>query len=143
MANVTLYTTESCPFCMRAKAFLTQREVPFEEIFISRTDHEGRERLVAETGGYTFPQIIIDGRNIGGWDDLSALDSAGELDALLAYTRARSAAVGTPRTDVACRTASRTARVATSATAFPTTTGLASICPVDTAKAMSPSRAVP
>ena len=39
---------------------------------------------MAETGGYTFPQIIIDGRNIGGWDDLSALDSAGELDALLA-----------------------------------------------------------
>jgi glutaredoxin 3 len=84
MANVTVYTTESCPFCMRAKAFLAQREVPFEEIFISRTDHEGRERLVAETGGYTFPQIIIDGRNIGGWDEMSALDRAGELDGLLA-----------------------------------------------------------
>jgi glutaredoxin 3 len=84
MANVTVYTTESCPFCMRAKAFLAQREVPFEEIFISRADHEGRERLVAETGGYTFPQIIIDGRNIGGWDEMSALDRAGELDGLLA-----------------------------------------------------------
>ena len=84
MADVTVYTTESCPFCMRAKAFLDQRGVQYDEIFISRSDDAGRERLVAETGGYTFPQIIIDGRNIGGWDQLSALDAAGELDALLA-----------------------------------------------------------
>lgn len=84
MADVTVYTTESCPFCMRAKAFLDQRGVPYDEIFISRSDDAGRERLVAETGGYTFPQIIIDGRSIGGWDQLSALDQRGELDALLA-----------------------------------------------------------
>lgn len=84
MADVTVYTTESCPFCMRAKAFLDQRGVQYDEIFISRSDDAGRERLVAETGGYTFPQIIIDGRNIGGWDQLSALDQRGELDALLA-----------------------------------------------------------
>lgn len=84
MADVTLYTTESCPFCMRAKAFLDQRGVAYEEIFISRADHAGRDRLVAETGGYTFPQVIINGRSIGGWDQLSALDRAGELDALLA-----------------------------------------------------------
>lgn len=84
MADVTVYTTEGCPFCMRAKAFLDQRGVPYEERFISRTDHEGRQKLVDETGGYTFPQIIIDGRNIGGWDELSTLDQRGELDALLA-----------------------------------------------------------
>ena len=84
MADITVYTTESCPFCMRAKAFLDQRGVHYDEIFISRSDDAGRERLVAETGGYTFPQIIIDGRNIGGWDQLSALDQRGELDALLA-----------------------------------------------------------
>jgi len=84
MADVTVYTTESCPVCMRAKAFLDQRGVPYEEIFISRTDHAARGRLVSETGGYTFPQIVIDGRAIGGWDQLSALDRAGELDALLA-----------------------------------------------------------
>ena len=84
MADVTVYTTESCPFCMRAKAFLDQRGVQYDEVFISRSDDAGRERLVAETGGYTFPQVIIDGRNIGGWDQLSALDKAGELDALLA-----------------------------------------------------------
>ena len=83
MADVTVYTTEGCPFCMRAKAFLDKRGVAYEERFISRTDHEGRQRLVNETGGYTFPQIIIDGQNIGGWDELSTLDQRGELDALL------------------------------------------------------------
>jgi glutaredoxin 3 len=84
MADVTVYTTEACPFCMRAKAFLDQRGVPYEEVFISRSDHHARERLVEETGGYTFPQVIINGNNIGGWDQLAALDQAGELDGLLA-----------------------------------------------------------
>lgn len=84
MSKVTVYTTESCPYCLRAKALLTRKGVEFEEIMIPRTDHEGRDRLVAETGGYSFPQIIIDGRNIGGWDEMSALDRAGELEALLA-----------------------------------------------------------
>ena len=54
---------------------------------IPRTDHAGRYRLVAETGGYSFPQIIIDGRNIGGWDEMSALDRAGELRRLGARLR--------------------------------------------------------
>jgi glutaredoxin 3 len=51
---------------------------------ISRTDDDARNRLVAETGGYTFPQILIDGTNIGGFDQLSALDRSGELATLLA-----------------------------------------------------------
>lgn len=84
MADVTVYTTESCPFCMRAKALLDQRGVQYDEVFISRSDDGARERLVQETGGYTFPQVIIDGDVIGGWDQLSALDQRGELDALLA-----------------------------------------------------------
>ncbi len=84
MPQVTVYTTQRCPYCMRAKAFLTQRGVEFEEIMVPPSDHEGRQRLVEATGGYTFPQIVIDGRSIGGWDEMSALDRAGELDALLA-----------------------------------------------------------
>ena len=83
MPKVTVYSTEPCPYCLRAKAFLTQKGIEFEEIMIPRTDHAGRDRLVAETGGYSFPQIIIDGRNIGGWDEMSALDRAGELNYLL------------------------------------------------------------
>ena len=84
MADVTVYTTEACPFCMRAKALLDQRGVAYSEVFISRSDDTGRNRLVAETGGYTFPQVIIDGTVVGGWDQLSALDQRGELDSMLA-----------------------------------------------------------
>lgn len=84
MAEITVYTTESCPLCMRAKALLDQKGVPYDEVFISRSDHGARERLVAETGGYTFPQVVIDGTVVGGWDQLSALDQRGELDPMLA-----------------------------------------------------------
>jgi glutaredoxin 3 len=84
MADVTVYTTESCPFCMRAKALLDHKGVEYDEVFISRADHDGRDRLVAETGGFTFPQVIIDGTVVGGWDQLSALDQRGDLDPLLA-----------------------------------------------------------
>ena len=84
MARITVYTTESCPFCMRAKALLDQKGADYDEVFISRSDHGARERLVAETGGYTFPQVIIDDPVVGGWDQLSALDQRGELDPLLA-----------------------------------------------------------
>lgn len=84
MHEVIVYSTDPCPFCSRAKALLTQRGIAFTEIMISRTDHDARDRLVAETGGYTFPQILIDGTNVGGFDQLSALDRSGELAALLA-----------------------------------------------------------
>ncbi len=84
MPQVTVYSTAPCPYCTRAKAFLAQRGVDFKEIMIPPSDHEGRQRLVEATGGYTFPQIIIDGRSIGGWHEMAALDRAGELDALLA-----------------------------------------------------------
>ncbi len=84
MADVTVYTTESCPFCMRAKALLDHKGVAYDEVFISRSDHDGRDRLVSETGGFTFPQVIINGTVVGGWDQLSALDQRGDLDPLLA-----------------------------------------------------------
>ncbi len=84
MADITVYTTESCPFCMRAKALLDQKGAAYEEVFISRSDHGARERLVEETGGYTFPQVVINGTVVGGWDQLSALDQRGELDPMLA-----------------------------------------------------------
>ncbi len=84
MPEVIVYSTDPCPFCSRAKALLTHRGVPFTEVMISRSDHDARDRLVAETGGYTFPQILINGTNIGGFDQLSALDRSGELDTLLA-----------------------------------------------------------
>jgi glutaredoxin 3 len=84
MADVIVYSTDPCPFCSRAKALLKHRGIPFTEVLIPRTDHDGRDRLVAETGGYTFPQVLINGTNIGGFDQLSALDQSGELATLLA-----------------------------------------------------------
>ena len=84
MADITMYTSDRCPYCSRAKALLTKKGVEFDEIFIALHDHEARERIAEITGRRTVPQIIIDGTPIGGWDQLSALDRAGQLDALIA-----------------------------------------------------------
>jgi glutaredoxin 3 len=84
MHEVIVYSTNPCPYCTAAKALLAQRGIAFTEVLISRSDHGARDRLVAETGGYTFPQILIDGNAIGGFDQLSALDRSGELATLLA-----------------------------------------------------------
>jgi glutaredoxin 3 len=78
MAKVELYTTDHCGHCVRAKLLLEQRGIPFEEI---RSD---RARLEELTGGWTFPQVVIDGRAIGGYDELVMLDRSGALAALLA-----------------------------------------------------------
>lgn len=83
MARVIIYTTQFCPFCVRAKTLLRQRQVVFEEIDVSGDDAL-REKLIAETGRRTVPQIFINGQSIGGFEELYALDQRGELDALLA-----------------------------------------------------------
>ena len=83
MAEVELYTTMYCPYCTRARAVLAQKGVSFTDIDIN--DHpERRAEMVRRAGGRTsVPQIFIDGRHIGGCDDLMALDRAGKLDPLL------------------------------------------------------------
>jgi glutaredoxin 3 len=81
--RVTVYTTEPCGFCRTAKALLTQRQVPFEEINLSK-DPVGRAELADRTGMMTFPQVVIDGESIGGFQDLVRLDRAGLLRALSA-----------------------------------------------------------
>ena len=78
-----MYTGEACSFCVRAKGFLIKKGVAFEEIHIDRRDPRERERLIALTGRYTIPQIVIGDEPIGGWDDLKALDAAGRLDPML------------------------------------------------------------
>jgi glutaredoxin 3 len=82
IARVQVYTTQTCPYCIRAKALLGKREVPFEEIDVSRDD-EKRAWLVSASGMRTVPQIFIDGKPIGGSDELHALDASGELEKLL------------------------------------------------------------
>lgn len=84
MAEITMYTSDRCPYCLRAKALLDQKGVSYEQIHIGLDDMEARLRIREITGQMTVPQIIIDGAPIGGWDSLSALERAGELDALLA-----------------------------------------------------------
>jgi len=83
MRRIEMYTTEWCGYCVRAKAFLDARQIPFEEIHLD-DDPAFRQRLLDLTGGWTVPQILVDGRPIGGYDELRLLDRDGRLDALLA-----------------------------------------------------------
>ena len=78
MARVEVYTTPSCPFCVRAKRLLDARGIAFDEIDLA-DDHALREQVIERTGRRTVPQIFIDGRSIGGFEELAALDAAGEL----------------------------------------------------------------
>jgi glutaredoxin 3 len=83
MANVQMYTTRWCGYCVRAKVLLESRGISFEEI--SLDDDPGfRQRLMDLTGGWTVPQILIDGRPIGGYTELWQLDRSGELERLAA-----------------------------------------------------------
>jgi glutaredoxin 3 len=84
MVHVKMYTTQVCPFCIRAKALLKQRGVDaIEEIRVD-LDPAERKTMMAITGRRTVPQIFIDGAHVGGCDDLVALDQRGGLAPLLA-----------------------------------------------------------
>ena len=84
MANVRMFTTQVCPYCLRAKALLKDRGVTqIEEIRID-VDAQARETMMAQTGRRTVPQIYVGERHVGGFDDLATLDRAGGLDPLLA-----------------------------------------------------------
>jgi len=84
MNPVRMFTTQVCPFCLRAKALLKQRGVDqIEEIRID-LDPVQRDAMVAETGRRTVPQIFIGETHVGGCDELLALDRAGGLMPLLA-----------------------------------------------------------
>ena len=84
MAKVEIYTTEYCPYCVRAKALLRSKDVEFTEIDVT-DDDELREKMTELAGGRrTVPEIFINDRIIGGYDELRALESQGELDELLA-----------------------------------------------------------
>jgi len=84
MSRVEIYTTPWCPYCLAAKKLLARKGVSYEETDVSR-DPELRQSMMQRAGGrYTVPQIFIDGKPLGGSDDLHALERAGKLDALLA-----------------------------------------------------------
>jgi glutaredoxin 3 len=83
MADITIYTKPTCPFCIRAKHLLNEKKAAFEEIDIAADPSRRSEMIAKASGRTTVPQIFINGTHIGGCDDLYALDSKGELDALL------------------------------------------------------------
>jgi glutaredoxin 3 len=81
MSKITVYTTEPCGYCRTAKALLSKRRVPYEEINLAR-DPEGRAQLVRLTGMMTFPQVVIAGEPLGGYQELVRADRAGLLVSL-------------------------------------------------------------
>ncbi|KTC82564.1 glutaredoxin 3 [Legionella cherrii] len=82
MAEVIIYSTAYCPYCVRAKELLQQKQVSFTEIRVD-VQPELRDEMITKSGRRTVPQIFINGQHVGGCDDLYALDAQGNLDKLL------------------------------------------------------------
>lgn len=82
MAQVVIYTTIYCPYCTGAKALLRSKNVSFEEIDVT-DDPKRRAEMEQLSRRRTVPQIFVDGKPIGGYDDAHRLDTKGELDRLL------------------------------------------------------------
>lgn len=83
MAQVVMYMRPTCPYCRGAQELLRAKGQEWEQIDIS-AEPERREEMIERSGRTTVPQIWIGDRHVGGYDDLAALDKAGELDGLLA-----------------------------------------------------------
>jgi len=83
VAKVEVYTTSFCPFCTRAKSLLKSKGVEFIEIDVTE-DAELRQKMVELSGGRrTVPEIFINDKIVGGYDELKSLDEAGKLDPML------------------------------------------------------------
>lgn len=79
MKHIEVYSTDNCPWCVRAKALLESKRLDYEEINIS-TDTDRTLEMVDRSGRRTVPQIFIDYEPIGGFDELSQFDKAGKLN---------------------------------------------------------------
>ena len=84
MAEIEIYTSPFCPYCWRAKRLLEAKGLAFTEIDVLLHPARRAEMRARAEGRTTVPQIFIDGRGIGGSDELASLEASGELDALLA-----------------------------------------------------------
>jgi glutaredoxin 3 len=83
VANIEIYTSPYCGYCTRAKSLLSRKGVGFKEIDVTEDGARRSEMLQRSGGRRTVPQIFIDGKHVGGCDDLYALDAAGGLDPML------------------------------------------------------------
>jgi glutaredoxin 3 len=83
MAQVTVYSTTVCPYCVRAKMLLDKKGATYQEINLTKNP-EKREEMLQKTGGKrSVPQIFIGDKHVGGCDDLYEMELDGDLDALL------------------------------------------------------------
>ena len=82
LVKVEMYSTPVCPYCIRAKALLNKKGVPFEEINVMINPTK-RQEMMKRANGHTVPQIFIDGKPIGGCDEMFELDFDGDLDEML------------------------------------------------------------
>jgi len=81
-AKVVMYSTRFCPYCMRARRLLKNKDVAFEEIPVGG-NNDLWEEMEQRSGRNTVPQIFINDEPVGGYDDIAALNNRGELDQLL------------------------------------------------------------
>ena len=84
MAEIVIYTKPGCPYCASAIALLNKKGAAYQEIVASSDPEKKQEMIQKSAGRATFPQIFIDGKHIGGCDDIQALERRGGLDPLLA-----------------------------------------------------------
>ena len=83
MSKITIYTTDICPYCVRAKDLLKNKGLKYKEINVTNNQKE-RELLIKKTNGQrTVPQIFIDNKHIGGCDDLIEINNSGKLDKII------------------------------------------------------------
>jgi len=80
--HIVIYGTETCPYCSAARMLLKKKGLDYEDILVSR-DADKRAEMERLSGGHTVPQIFINDQPIGGFDELYALDTSGELDDIL------------------------------------------------------------
>lgn len=82
MKPVTVYSTRVCPYCVRAKALLDSKHIPYTEVLVD-VDRQRLAEMMQKSGRRTVPQIFVGDQHLGGCDDLYALDHQGKLDALV------------------------------------------------------------
>jgi len=83
MPKIEVYTSGFCPYCFMAKRLLRDKQAAFTEVDVMAEPGRRQEMIQRAHGRTSVPQIFIDDRHIGGYDDMAALDSAGKLDPLL------------------------------------------------------------
>jgi glutaredoxin 3 len=88
MPEIVIYSTGMCPYCVRAKMLLQRKGMSWEEKRID-IDHDLAGEMMQRSNRRTVPQIFIDGRHVGGYDDMAELDAAGELDVMLGLVGAK------------------------------------------------------